>query len=394
MPTPDSRRLCLVSTNSRLALGGLATYADRLCSLAAETYETWNIARFEGSEPHALDPMRGETPRGWADELGELRIIAPESRRRHLLRLTGPFMHRRPLQGLAIKTFVQAYQRPLAETVPPATAVMHFVGAGWELLGFPVQRMARARRIPFTIWPAVHPGQWGDSNLDARLYREADTIFAQSRYESARLQEIGVPTDRVRICPLGPSVQADGHGERFRQTYRLGHRPVVLFVGRKQRYKGFHDLCEAMPAVLEQSPDAVLVAVGQMGEEPFRSPPSGSYLDLGACDDALKADATAACDVFCMPSIGEAFGIAYVDAWSYGKPVITGPAPAPAEMVEDSGGGLSVPQAPRDIAGAVNSLLLNRGLASELGRRGAEHQAEHYTWERMWKVHCDSWNSN
>jgi glycosyltransferase involved in cell wall biosynthesis len=182
-----------------------------------------------------------------------------------------------------------------------------------------------------------------------------------------------------------------GDGARFRAAHGLGDRPIVLFVGRKQRYKGFHALYEAMSAVTAAIPGATLVAAGRPGETlPNATAPEG-YLNLGECSEMEKADALAACDVFCMPSVGEAFGIAYVDAWSYAKPVVTGPAPAPLELLRASGAGLSAQQDPRAVADALIRLLGDREYGRALGRKGLDYQKQHWTWDRVWTLHAQAW---
>ena len=48
---------------------------------------------------------------------------------------------------------------------------IHFVGTGRDYLGFALMRFARMAGVRFTVWPAVHPRDWGDDVLDVRLYR-------------------------------------------------------------------------------------------------------------------------------------------------------------------------------------------------------------------------------
>jgi hypothetical protein len=59
-------------------------------------------------------------------------------------------------------------------------SAIHFIGTGWNLSGFELLELAHGLRIPFTVWPAVHPGSWGDDMIDVRLYRGADTVFCQT----------------------------------------------------------------------------------------------------------------------------------------------------------------------------------------------------------------------
>ena len=179
------------------------------------------------------------------------------------------------------------------------------------------------------------------------MYARLGAVLAQSEYEKRHLTDRGVSPEKIFVYGLGASsVPPTGDGAAFRARHGIGNRPVVLFIGRRQRYKGYHALAEAMAQVRESVPDALLVCVGPWGEPPYPELPEGALLDLGRVSEEEKEDALAACDVFCLPSTDESFGLVYVEAWRYGKPVIAGPAPAVREMVRDGENGYCLPQDP------------------------------------------------
>jgi len=117
---------------------------------------------------------------------------------------------------------------------------------------------------------------------------------------------------------------------------------VVLFVG-QGRGKGYPALLRTWSTVLKGAPDAVL-AWRVQAEASFAGSLRVSRNTVseisGLPNELGKADAFAGCDVFCLPSAHESFGIVYVEAWSYGKPVICGTAPACRELVEPGVTGL------------------------------------------------------
>ena len=101
--------------------------------------------------------------------------------------------------------------------------------------------------------------------------------------------------------------------------------------------------------VLQAFPEACLLlgGPGDPCHDELSKLPHGSFRDIGLASERTKADALAACDVFCLPSSHESFGIAYVEAWSYGKPVICGTAPACRELVDNGKSGLWADQTRR-----------------------------------------------
>ena len=382
-------RVCVVATVSSHGPGGLSRYGRFLRRALASRWPAAEVARFASGGPDRVDYAARERERLVPEStgLGEVRVIAPGGPAGLGLARVHHLVNRPAVARIGVATFTAAYRRSLAAAVPSSVEVIHHIGAGWELLGFPAASEARRRGAAFTVTPAIHPGTWGDSRLDAQLYRSADAVFALSRYERDHLIALGVDPERVHVTPAGPALEATGDGGRFRAAHGLGTRPLVLFVGRKQRYKGYHALCEAMSSVVRVVPDACLVTAGQDAEPPYPAIPGGAHLDLGPCDEQQKADALAACDVFCMPSEGESLGMAYLEAWAHGKPVVAGTAPAVAELVHDGETGFLAANEADAVSAKVTRLLADAPLSERLGEAGRRVQQTRFTWEAAAELH-------
>jgi glycosyltransferase involved in cell wall biosynthesis len=297
---------------------------------------------------------------------------------------TKPFLH-----GLVEKIVSLRWAYHIKNALPPRLKAIHYVGTGWDFFGFALLHVARQKGIPFTVWPAVHPGQWGDDIIDIRLYQKADKIFAQSDHEKAYLTEKGVPGEKIIRCGLPPMCLESGSAAKFRSRHGLGARPLVLFLGRKDEGKGYMALLEAWAKVRARIPSACLIAAGPQ-QSPIKTTIGqevNGILDLGMVSEEDKADALAACDVFCLPSAHESFGIVYIEAWSYGKPVICGTAPACRELIADNVDGLWSSQNPDELSNAIAFLLLDPSLAAKMGRRGKEKQTSKYTWLVVGQLH-------
>ncbi len=270
---------------------------------------------------------------------------------------------------------------------------LHFVGTGWDIIGYPLWREAREARVPFTVWPAVHPQSWGDDAFDVRLYQKADAVFCQSEHERAHLLARGVNEEKLVLCGLPPMCPNNGQGGELRARLEIGSRPAVLFLGRRDEGKGYPALLDAWPIVLRECPDAVLLLAGpgDVDEARLSRISPDSVRDLGCPTEQEKADAYAACDAFCLPSAHESFGIVYVEAWSYGKPVVCGTAPASRELVENDVTGVWADQQPRQLASSLLRLLTNPEHRLRLGLAGLRHQLTRYTTEQMVGSHLKAW---
>src|SRR5438093_307382 len=110
-------------------------------------------------------------------------------------------------------------------------------------------------------------------------------------------------------------------------------------------------------------------------------------LVLGPVSAQEKADALAACDLFCMPSLSEILPTVYLEAWSFAKPVVGGRAPGLTDLVEGNGAGIAVGQDSAEISRAICQLLKDRTLRAAMGRRGKELVSNTYSLDRVAGAH-------
>lgn len=269
-------------------------------------------------------------------------------------------------------------------------SVIHYVGTGWDFFGFAMAKLARDYGTRFVITPAIHPDSWGSDRIDGRLYRQADRVICFTHQEGRFLQQLGVAERNLSVCPLPPNCRPDGDASRFRKEAGLDSQPCVLFVGRRDEGKGYPALLRAWPLVLRSVPDAVLTLAGAGGEqyaELLAKIPARNIRDLGVPDEIKKADAIAACDVFCLPSAHESFGIVYVDAWSYSKPVVCGTAPACREFIANGRTGFWASQVPEELAEKLTVLLQNPDVRAAMGKAGKLEQTEGFNYDIFLQIH-------
>jgi len=100
-------------------------------------------------------------------------------------------------------------------------------------------------------------------------------------------------------------------------------------------------------------------------------------LNLDDLAEEEKQDALAACDVLCVPSEGESFGMVYYEVWAYKKPVVALDLPVLRETIGSPGGGLLCDAEPQSIANRLSQLLGNPELCSNLGTNGYAVAKQH-----------------
>jgi glycosyltransferase involved in cell wall biosynthesis len=219
--------------------------------------------------------------------------------------------------------------------------------------------------------------------------KASDAVVAQTPTEREFYLQQGVPPERIHV--IGPGVNpADvlgGDGRRFRERHGV-RGPLVVSLSAMARDKGTVQVVEALRRLWRSGRQVELVLAGAI-LTPFRRYLEGLPKEdarrvrvLGAIDEGEKRDLLAACDVLAMPSRTDSFGIVYLEAWLYGKPVIGAQAWGIGDVIADGQDGLLVPfdDAPA-LADAIAYLLDHPAERAAMGARGERKVHRTHTWE-------------
>ncbi len=209
------------------------------------------------------------------------------------------------------------------------------------------------------------------------------------------VDEAGGAESRADVNLIPPGVDLPDSAELpGDSSSSAAERPTFVTVSRlEDRYKGHDVLLRALALVRAKVPDVEWVVVG---DGPLRGEleglaRSGGVADsvrfLGSVSDEQRNRWLARADLLAMPSrlpggglAGEGFGIVYLEAGAYGKPVVAGNVAGALDAVADGESGLLVdPADPQAVAEAIATLLLDRELARRLGSAGAE-RAQRFAW--------------
>ncbi|MFN2519986.1 MAG: glycosyltransferase family 4 protein [Candidatus Limnocylindria bacterium] len=253
--------------------------------------------------------------------------------------------------------------------------VVHNIAREWAGAA---ERAADRARAAFVETPLVHPGQLlaGGGARDAARYRRDDATIALTEWEAGWYRARGASS--VHVTGVGPIIAP--------LRDRAPALPAtVLFVGRKERYKGYDALRAAAPLVWRRSPETRFVAIGQPSAwarlRPRHDDPR--WEERGVVSEEEKADAYSRCTLFAMPSSHETFGHTYLEAWCAGRPVIAGDSPPLREVVREGIDGLHAANEPRAVARAILALLSDPDRARAMGDAGRARVAERWTWSHV-----------
>jgi phosphatidylinositol alpha-1,6-mannosyltransferase len=176
------------------------------------------------------------------------------------------------------------------------------------------------------VWP--HP-----SRLRKKVLKVADLVLCVSRYtREAILASNAIAPERVLVIPdtVGEAF-TPGDGSSLRASLGIEGKRVLLTVARmdsRQRHKGQDRVIAAIPNLVANGHDICYVIVGS-GDDRSRlealadnAGVSDRVLFLGQIGLQELIAAYRMADLFVMPSTGEGFGIAFLEAMACGTPTL------------------------------------------------------------------------
>jgi phosphatidylinositol alpha-1,6-mannosyltransferase len=193
--------------------------------------------------------------------------------------------------------------------------------------------MARLARAKFVIQVHGIEAWQSPSQLIRGAVGRADLVLCVSRHtRAAVLSWARIAPERVRVLPntVGDAF-SPGDGGELRRELKLENKHVLLTVGRmdaREKYKGHDRVIAALPALLQMGLDVAYVIAGE-GDDKARLRDLAS--DMGVSDKVIflgnleperLVEAYRMADLFVMPSTGEGFGIAFLEAMACGTPAL------------------------------------------------------------------------
>jgi glycosyltransferase involved in cell wall biosynthesis len=266
-----------------------------------------------------------------------------------------------------------------------------------------VVRLVTAGRQIAEMNAQVNQDRWLSSELERTLIERATHVLPNTEGTLANARkayDVAIPDDRCTIVPYGIVPVADELTRPF-ELEAQRDAFTVLFVGRLEKRKGIIELFEAIPAVLAAVPHVRFVIAGadNSRHDGFFERNNNTYPGffaktyaavadrvafLGAVSDEQLTELYQTCDLFVAPSLYESFGLIYLEAMNYAKPVIGCRAGGVSEVVAHGVSGLLVePGQARPLAEAIIGLLRSPAQLREMGLAGRAQVVKTFNYVHM-----------
>lgn len=261
------------------------------------------------------------------------------------------------------------------------------------------------------IWLSLHSTTFlSPAHIDVtrlrRALRLADQVLVNSRFlRTDVVQRFRPAAAKIKVNHLGVNLSQfvskfSVEGTQLRQEWlnKLGleHRRIILYVGRLIPRKGIHHLLDAMPRVIAQHPDALLIIVG--GKD-YGQNKKSTYVRMLHKQGQRFTDHVRfipyvphdhiqhwfrIADVVTVPSAAkEAFGLVNVEAMATGVPVIATKSGGMTELIVDAETGFLIPvhPSPKLLAERIHHILADPKRAQAMGEACIQRVHRYFTWQ-------------
>jgi phosphatidylinositol alpha-1,6-mannosyltransferase len=261
----------------------------------------------------------------------------------------------------------------------------------------PIGMLMKAMHPSLQYWVTTHGIEvWQSlSCLRSLALRSASKVTATTRYTAEILVEIQ-HLSRSRIALLPPALDPEialSHAAGPVRDAPIPKNSILLTVARldaSEQYKGIDTVIQALPQVLTVIPDTRYVIVGDGSDRPRLESLAKAvdvaeqvcFVGITGHDELVKYYEV--CDVFVMPSHAEGFGIVFLEAMAFGKPVIGGNHGGTPDVIRDGVTGFLVEYGDIDgLTSRILSLLQNEELRRKMGQTGRQYVEEHFSFIRF-----------
>jgi glycosyltransferase involved in cell wall biosynthesis len=219
------------------------------------------------------------------------------------------------------------------------------------------------------------------------------------------IKQYDVNKDKIEVIPMGVDINifniqknVKQYNYSFKEQYfkeREKNYKMILFCGYKNYEKGALSILKAIPYILNKVKKAYFVFIGPStmayNRESSKIQKNENVRIINLTPDNLngyfdkkKISAFREADIYLMPSRSDAFGIAFLEAWASGKPVIGANIGATSEVIKNNIDGYLVEfNNPIDIAEKVVKLLKHKRLRKKFGSNGKLKVSQNFAWDNI-----------
>lgn len=222
-------------------------------------------------------------------------------------------------------------------------------------------------------------------NKMAQVYTIADAIITPSPPINRKLKN----NFNMNSILIGNGVYSE-ELENIENIESPDKTSMILSISVLIKSKGIQDNIRAMSKLVKEFPGIQYIIIGD-GDYKKELIELTKSLDLtnnvkflGSQEHYKAMQYMKNCDIFSLPSSRETFGLVYLEAMYYNKPIILCQNQGIDGVVKDNESCKLVnPNSSEEVYEAIKGLLQNKKIRDDISKRGNEIVRKHYTWEEI-----------
>lgn len=234
--------------------------------------------------------------------------------------------------------------------------------------------------------------------LVKKIIANASFVTANSEFTKNIIKGLGVGDNKITIIHPCPNVIKNIDPLKIKQLedkYKKNNTKILLSVGRLVPRKNFAKVIKVIPEIIKTHPNIIYLIIGNGPDEiDLKNLITKTGLDnkvklLTNVNDEELSYFFNLCDIFILIPIAlageiEGFGMVYLEAGSYGKPVIASRSGGVADAVYDQKSGILVnADSETEIKAAITKLLNQPDLAYRLGIFAKDYIQKKFQWSEQ-----------
>jgi glycosyltransferase involved in cell wall biosynthesis len=246
---------------------------------------------------------------------------------------------------------------------------------------------------PFVLYGALHLADHQVPQKYLQRIKFCDQYIANTQFESDYLVEQGIDEKKIHVTGTATDILSYAkdlaYGMDIRGKYRFTDKDkIIVYLGRQEAFKGLPVLLDAFNQWRNNEPHAKLIVAGAAGKytEALKEiASSNDYIQI-LCDisNQQKCEILSICDALVLPSKEESFGVVFLEAWSFKKPVIGARIGAIASLVDENENGLLFePDNATSLVGCIEQLMGDESKRMNMGAAGFNKVQSLYTWDKI-----------
>lgn len=237
--------------------------------------------------------------------------------------------------------------------------------------------------------------------MGKRAERYADAVVVPTHAVADELEEHLDLRGRLRVIGGAPSseLRPVPDAAARRRAHGIPDDYLLTIAGWEPR-KGLEPLIRSLADSGTRDLPLIIVGAGAAVEPELRDIAKDARIDperVRSCDPLSPEDLSAIIEgalVVVQPSLEEGFGLAMLDAFAFGRPVVHSDSPALVEVAADAGHAVARAEEgyPARLGEAISALLADETLRDALGT-AARDRSQAFSWrdsaEKVWQLHAD-----